>query len=876
MAFVVIDKKNFEEALGDFSIVNNPRSNEVIYEVKTDNKDINVRIYSTIDMMTNKTRDKGTDAIKIVFWDSVNSRPIGKCKKILRVDGKTTVYERINSRIDDFMSECNDVKIVDFKYVEAVLSSNIFSGNSFAKSLLDSLIKYKRLTNKQMDYVIGTVSPNGRSTMESQVKTKDPEFLSKFFDSAIDDDQNIDTNTESVVKCNVPIEYPVERIDPDSVNLVNTSSYEYRKYPFDFFNPVQSSVLPFQKDNSNMIISANTSAGKTICAEFLIDDTINRGMRVIYASPLKSLTEEKKEDWIEKYSDKNIVIMTGDYILNDKRKQELSDADIIVLTSEMLDSRTRKFNYEKNFWMKQVGLLIIDESHILTTNRGHAVESGVMRFTDLNKDARVLFLSATMPNVGELGEWLTVLNDKKTEVIFCDWRPVELQMHHEEYKVVCSHNGYPDYWKNQSCKIGMAVDIVKSKTDEKFLVFVHDKNTGNSIVKILNDVGINTHFHNADLNIDDRIDIERQFNDRVGGIRVLVSTSTLAWGRNLPARNVVVVGVHRGINDVDELDIIQMAGRAGRYGIDDEGHVYLIIPFGETKRWQEIFKNPRPVVSVMNEQKILAFHVLSEVMNKKVDSPETMLGWYSRSLSYLQDSKFDNDHATMLVNTLKKMEMLNDFPSFKITNLGKVSALMYFSPYDIYYWYKNFSSVFNENIDLDDHVLSWCIGDIPSNDMGYIPKNLQNKVSTFISIIKGRGIGRISDAVLSSVAVNYKFSGSKSGEPQLEAIGRGVSFDIRRQVTAMSMIDNMYANWGVKELWDVLPSRVIYGVSSEMISLVGISGVGAVRAKRLWAAGIKNVNDVAKTDVKKLNGIIGVDSSKILNSAINISNNVVS
>ena len=131
----------------------------------------------------------------------------------------------------------------------------------------------------------------------------------------------------------------------------------------------------------------------------------------------------------------------------------------------------------------------------------------------------------------------------------------------------------------------------------------------------------------------------------VGLIAVLMPTlrsakyaaveSTLAWGRNLPARNVVITGVHRGLTEVDELDIIQMAGRAGRYGIDDAGFVYLIIPERSTPQWKYTFENPRPVKSVINEKEILAFHVLAEIQNG-VSSEKGVFRWYKRSLAYLQ------------------------------------------------------------------------------------------------------------------------------------------------------------------------------------------------------------------------------------------------
>src|SRR5574343_90725 len=132
----------------------------------------------------------------------------------------------------------------------------------------------------------------------------------------------------------------------------------------------------------------------------------------------------------------------------------------------------------------EVGLVVVDESHILSTGSGHAVEAGIMRFTRLNPKARGLFLSATMPNYG----------------------------------------------MTQAKKQSMAVKLAMVKPDEKFLIFVHDKGTGRQIVRQLEMEKEAAVFHNADLDLEDRKEIEASFRKRDGGLRVLVSTSTLAWG----------------------------------------------------------------------------------------------------------------------------------------------------------------------------------------------------------------------------------------------------------------------------------------------------------------------------------------------------------
>ena len=106
--------------------------------------------------------------------------------------------------------------------------------------------------------------------------------------------------------------------------------------------------------------------------------------------------------------------------------------------------------------------------------------------------------------------------------------------------------------------------MAPEREHEKCLLFVHDKTTGKELVRQLRGEGVVTEFHNADAPKDTRKRIESEFKDPMGKIRVLVATSTLAWGVNVPAKNAIIVGTTRGINQVDLADIHQMAGRAGR------------------------------------------------------------------------------------------------------------------------------------------------------------------------------------------------------------------------------------------------------------------------------------------------------------------------
>jgi len=785
--------------------------------------------------------------VAAIYWNNINNFAID----MMLFPHYESMFKDFNKIEEYLVSDSILNNKPDEFYLEIILLNELLKDNTFAQSLAKTFVEKRKLSDKQLVYVVGP-TPNGRPPLQTQVIKSMNVFIA-YFENCI---KNNKGNAE------VPIirEFLLKPTKGQDVTLIATKEHKYYQYPFDNFNPVQSLVYPYVEVDSNVVVGANTSAGKTICAEILMDKVLAEGKKIIYLSPLKSLTQEKYEDWKIRFPDKVIEIMTGDYTLSDAQIKKLNGIDIVCMTSEMLDSRTRKFDSEKNTWLYNVGLLVCDEIHIIgTEGRGHACETGIMRFTQINPESRVLFLSATMPNVEEFGEWLTTLNGKHTGIVYCDWRPVTLQMNFVEYENIGS------YYEIRDNKIDSAIDVVLQKPNEKFLVFVHDKGTGRDIVKKFAQAGIKSMFHNADLDIENRLEIERQFKDRKEGLRVLVSTSTLAWGMNLPARNVVIVGVHRGINEVDELDIIQMCGRAGRYGIDDSGFVYMIVPMGSTERWRARLANPRPVTSYLKKLEILAFHILSEINTKNINNTSDVEKWYSRSLAAIQNINIQENEADLVIQDLLNMNMIKQQRmgnAFKITNMGVISALMYYSPYDIHGWHRNFEQVFKNEIE-NEVVIAWAVTDVPSNRLSYMPKNMINTADNLKKVLTRYGID-YSYTDLTSInwvmAATHCLEGSEPSDPALKSVMRGFQYDSPRMISALEMLDANYSRWGFD--WKEFGLRTTYGVPKQMLDLVRIEGVGKARAEKLYSLGLRDAASIASVDANKLQPLFTLKLAK--------------
>jgi len=645
-------------------------------------------------------------------------------------------------------------------------------------------------------------------------------------------------------------------------NLIPTSKITEFTYPFEFLNPPQSQFFVNRFLDVNFIIQAATSAGKTVVAE------LARNGKFLYLSPLKAISQEKRDDWSDPkhaWSKLNVSISTGDYMLTPDRVEEMRRADIIVMTSEMLDSRSRNMQSERNDWLLDIDTLVIDEVHLLAyKGRGDKLESAIIRFTDQNPKCRLICLSATMPNIDEIANWLTKLNGKRTVIIKSDYRPVILHRHYEVYTQT------RNYTETEEIKIGKACSIVRDKSDQKFIVFVHSKNTGHKVLNRLKEYGIKSEFHNADLEKNERIRIQTEFNSKAANsLRAIVATSTLAWGVNTPADSVILVGLHRGLNNlIANQDVHQMCGRAGRVGKTSkpEGHSYILVPHLDTDKfiaWCDKISDIKSRMILKNEEEndeglqVLCFHIIAEVLGGYITEETSLLKWYERTLARYQGVELSLDDAKLLLDTLEKIKMVKktELGTYQCTGLGKVSAYLYYSPFDIYGWYKNFLRLKIDNIELNDVTLGWALANIDSFDIGYVPQPAQMDAERYRDKLRNYGLDT-KNQIHICAAAHHLLAGTENFPAPLLPFKRMIQADYGRINQALSMIDNLYARFGYKETWEQLSWQIRYGIGKHLIELVKLPQIGAKRANSLYDNGIKTKEDFLKKS-QICRGVIG-------------------
>lgn len=660
----------------------------------------------------------------------------------------------------------------------------------------------------------------------------------------------------------------------DTKDLVPTREFRHARFFFESFNPIQSGVYKVYDQPSNLCVAASTAAGKTGVAEMLLSHEIRvRGGKGMYVAPLKALAQEKIDDWTDPkhhFSDLKISICTGDYYLTAARQRELSRADLILITSEMLSSRCRNRTSEKSDFLQRVGCAVYDESHLLTVpGRGDHMEVALMNMTEINRGARLCFLSATMPNVDEVSGWLSRLNGMDTHLMVSDYRPTKLNVHYERYS-----DDSRNYDDTEAQKVAAAMAIVDYFKEDKFLVFAHTKRTGELMKIALHRRGEPADFYNADLDKETRIRLSSEFNTPVssGGKRVIVATSGLAWGTNLAARRVIVLGVHRGMSEVAGYDIQQMVGRSGRPKYDPAGDAYVLLPGSRFDQHKGRLQAPERIESQLltfvggrspdgkrqdetrRNYKALAFHVVSEIHHNAIKTTKDVHRWYERSLAHHQNQWFDSDIVDNVLRLLANCGAIREEGGeYKVTSSGAIASMFYYSPFDVADYRKSFGRVFGEGQQGDDVAVAVALGNTDTHRGGIVSRAEREEMSRFSARVQElNGQNEIPGPAVKAAFCYWNLINGRAN-PAFNAMMRGLQFDFPRVCQVLQAVDEMASKWDRFDWFRQLKLRVQYGVKGDLVELCQLPHVGAVRAQRLVSGNIKTLSQVAANPAKVQN-----------------------
>ncbi len=187
------------------------------------------------------------------------------------------------------------------------------------------------------------------------------------------------------------------------------------RYPFPL-DTFQMQGVEALAGGLSVLIAAPTGSGKTVVAEYAVEQALGDGRKCFYTTPLKALSNQKFGDLVDIYGPHRVGLLTGDNTIN-------GEAPIVVMTTEVL----RNMLYERSDTLDGLRSVVMDEVHYLQDPYRGAVWEEVL--IHLPASVAVVCLSATISNAEEFGEWIQTLRGS-TRVVIEENRPVPLEHHY--------------------------------------------------------------------------------------------------------------------------------------------------------------------------------------------------------------------------------------------------------------------------------------------------------------------------------------------------------------------------------------------------------------------------------------------------------------
>ena len=671
----------------------------------------------------------------------------------------------------------------------------------------------------------------------------------------------------------------------------------------ELYPPQEQAVRAGLLEGKSLVVASPTASGKTLLALLAAYRKAKEQRRkVVYLAPLRALASEKYAEFSELtrfgiYTN----ISTGDY---DSSGESLGRADVVVLTNERFDSVMR----HRVSWLNSVGLFIADEVHLAgNDSRGPTLEMILTKALHLGLDAQLLALSATISNVRTLAEWLHAIP------VELDWRPVPLREGVYDYSRILFTDGGERQVPRSTYgpPIDVAMDTVKE--GGQALIFANTRRRAvslatraaeltqrqlsseekkaaseasrrilasgeeTSLSRLLAEVvAKGSAFHHAGLEAEHRRIVEEYYRARA--LKLLAATPTLAMGLNLPARRVVVADMtrydaeHGGNAEISVLEYRQMAGRAGRPQYDDHGETVMIPPpSAPSEDFLEHYAKepPEPIESRLSDESAMRSHTLATIATGSGISKADLDSLFGKTLLAMQVGAKETGRLTekALGYLLGERLLESQGNLFYATEFGRRVSMLYIDPVT--------GVMFRDSVRHAEQGKNYTAGmlhlvaaspdfepkfPLRSKDYDQAMAFLEEHSSEMLERHTSRTFADY-DLVLQnmrSVMALHGWIDEWREEQLLSRLGVEPG-DMHRAVDnadwllhSLEELARLFKMPEMVKQAEKLRMRVASGVSEELVELTTLQSVGRVRARALYTAGFKTLEDVKEAPADKL------------------------
>ena len=397
-------------------------------------------------------------------------------------------------------------------------------------------------------------------------------------------------------------------------------------FPFDL-DEFQKQAIADLNAGRSVVVCAPTGSGKTLIGEYAIYKALHARKRVFYTTPLKALSNQKFRDFSATFGAEAVGLLTGDISIN-------RDAPVLVMTTEIFRNMLYGTRIgEVGTSLAGVETVVLDECHYMNDwQRGTVWEESIIYCPP---EVQLVALSATVANSGQLTDWIDEVHGP-TELVYSDYRPVPLLFHFANPKGVfpllndtktrinprleqrqrrqkkSGDSGQGKGGRPESPTLAYVVSQLQQRDMLPAIYFIFSRRGCDKAVLELDELTLVNESEarelktridaflarTPDIGVSAQIDamyrgiavhhagvlpvwkgfVEELFTQ--GLIKVVFATETLAAGINMPARTTVISSLSkrtdRGHRLLTPSEFLQMAGRAGRRGMDTTGHVVTV------------------------------------------------------------------------------------------------------------------------------------------------------------------------------------------------------------------------------------------------------------------------------------------------------------
>lgn len=697
-------------------------------------------------------------------------------------------------------------------------------------------------------------------------------------------------------------------LPPEAIELYASRGYR------ELYPPQAEAVERGLLDGKSMLLAMPTASGKTLLAELAMLRAALAGQRSLYIVPLRALASEKYDSF-QKFKELGVAvgISTGDL---DKKDERLGRNQIIIATSEKADSLMRN----GASWVRDLSVLVVDEIHLLNDpGRGPTLEMTITKLRRCNPALQIIGLSATVANSREIASWLGA------DMVCSDWRPIQLRegIICNERLVFSDGEAPLAGGKDESAALvrdtlAQSAQILIFENSRKnaeaaasrlSALLVPDEATrelssrilasgeSETAVRLASCVSHGVAFHHAGLLPEQRRLVEQGF--RESRIKVIASTPTLAAGLNLPARRVLIRSYKRyeygrGMAPIPVIEYRQMAGRAGRPGLDPYGESFLLAKNdAEMKELFEHYINgsPEEIWSKLASQSALRTHILSTIAAGFARSDSELKAFMATTFYAQQQDSWQLDLTVeKVLQFLKENSMIQWEGEGELlsSKLGSLVSKLYIDPLSAVIMLealerkradKNMvqasmkSSKFTPALDLSRAAskaptelgLIHLITMTPNMDLLYV-QSADGWVEEFIDQHQSELYDEdnydylLREAKTAAMLMDWIGEVNENQIASRYRIGPG---DIRRTAeTAQWLMHSLgelskQLDLGITFKAEQLAERIHYGASQDLLGLLNLKGIGRVRARKLYLSGITSLEKLKAADQADISRLLG-------------------